>query len=306
MVYEADGRGILGQANGWMAAVDGLPDEPAAVEGGLPPGGGQGLGIKPSVARPARWPDARISAVEALWGDGFTMPGGGPETIRLVKPLGLTSSATLMLLGGGLGGPAECIVNSLGAWVASFESNARLRDHAFRRVAQQKLARITVSGWDPGKPGLPPHSANHALSLESLRGAKPMPLLEALASALRPHGQIVMTELVTDKPINEADREFAAWCRLDDRLPELPSAQAVTEGLQRLHFDVRVLEDTSDRHTTQTLGGWREAVRAMANGPRPVAQTAAAFVAEAELWLLRIRLMRRLDVRLMRWHAIAR
>ena len=89
-------------------------------------------------------------------------------------------------------------------------------------------------------------------------------------------------------------------------MPELPSAQAVTEGLQRLHFDVRVMEDTSDRHATQTLGGWREAVRAMAAGPRPAAQTAAAFVTEAELWLLRIRLMRRLDVRLMRWHAIAR
>ena len=115
-----------------------------------------------------------------------------------------------------------------------------------------------------------------------------------------------MTELVADKPVNERDREFAAWCRLEDRLPELPSAQAVTDGLQRLHFEVRVMEDASDRHTTQTLGGWRKAVRALAAGPRPLAQTAAAFVAEAELWLLRIRLMRRLDMRLMRWHAIAR
>jgi hypothetical protein len=42
----------------------------------------------------------------------------------------------------------------------------------------------------------------------------------------------------------------------------------------------------------------------MAAGPRPAAQTAAAFVTEAELWLLRIRLMRRLSVKLMRWHAI--
>jgi hypothetical protein len=60
----------------------------------------------------------------------------------------------------------------------------------------------------------------------------------------------------------------------------------------------------SDRHIAQTLGSWREAVRGMAAGPRPAAQTAAAFVTEAELWLLRIRLMRRLGVRLMRWHAI--
>ena len=282
-----------------------MADGLGAVADRVPPGprtDGGGRVVEKSV----RWPDTRIAAVESLWGDGFTMPGGAPETIRLAKPLGLTSSTTLMLLGGGLGGPAECIVNTCGAWVASFESNATLRDHASKAVAQRKMTHITVSGWDPVQPELPTRCANHALSLETMRGAKPMPLLDAMAAALRPQGQIVMTELVADKPINENDREFAAWCRLDDRLPELPSAKSVTEGLERLHFDVRVLEDTSDRHTTQTLGRWREAVRAMAVGPRPVAQTAAAFVAEAELWLLRIRLMRRLDMRLMRWHAIAR
>jgi hypothetical protein len=65
------------------------------------------------------------------------------------------------------------------------------------------------------------------------------------------------------------------------------------------------VEDMSDRHITQTLGGWRDAVKTLAEGPRPGTHTAAAFVTEAELWLLRIRLMRRLGVRLMRWHAIA-
>ena len=289
-----------------MEAAEGLPDASAAAGGRMPPYVGGVAGAAPDTAAASRWPDARIAAVEALWGDGFTMPGGAPEPIRLVKPLGLTSSATLLLLGAGLGGPAECIVGTFGAWVASFERHAALREHARRRLAERKLAHVTVAHWDPTQPGLPARSANHALSLETLRGAKPKPLIEAVAAALRPKGQIVMTELVADKPINERDREFAAWCRLEDRLPELPSAQAVTDGLQRLHIQVRVMEDTSDRHTTQTLGGWREAVRALAAGPRPLAQTAATFVAEAELWLLRIRLMRRLDVRLMRWHAIAR
>jgi cyclopropane fatty-acyl-phospholipid synthase-like methyltransferase len=129
-------------------------------------------------------------------------------------------------------------------------------------------------------------------------------LLESLAGALRPNGQIVLTELVCDVAPSDRDREFAAWCRLENRLPELPQTSHVTDALQRLRFDVRVVEDMSDRHIAQTLGGWREAVRSMAAGPRPAAQTAAAFVTEAELWLLRIRLMRRLGVRLMRWHAI--
>ncbi len=233
------------------------------------------------------------------------MPGGAPETMRLAKPLGLSSSVTLLLLGAGLGGPAHAISNGFGAWVASFEADPDLCAIASaRRAALDPRNRITIAAWDRAKPVFRSRSANFALSLEALRGFKPAPLLESLAVALRPPAQIVLTELVSEAVPSDRDREFAAWCRLENRLPELPSSQDMTGTLQRLKFDVRVVEDLSDRHITQTLGGWREAVRALAAGPRPAAPTAAAFVTEAELWLLRIRLMRRLGVRLMRWHAI--
>ncbi len=254
---------------------------------------------------PARWPVARIAAVEALWGSGFTMPGGEPETLRLAKPLGLSSSVTLLLVGGGLGGPAAAICTRFGAWVSSVEADPQLLAvAAARRPSLDPRGRITLEALDRASPRFRSRSANSAMSLEALRGCKPGPLLESIAGALRPQGQIVMTELVSDAPPSEKDREFAAWCRLENRLPELPRSDELTKALQKLHFDVRVLEDMSDRHITQTLGGWRDAVRTMADGPRPAAHTAAAFVTEAELWLLRIRLMRRLGVRLMRWHAI--
>ncbi len=261
--------------------------------------------IPARVPASARWPEWRIAAVEALWGAGFIMPGGGPEALRLAKPLGLSSSVTLMLVGGGLGGPAASISNGLGAWVSSFEADQQLMGVATaRQPGVDPKGRITVGGWDRGAPRFRSRSANSAMSLEALRGAKAGPLLEGIADALRPQGHIVLTELVSDVAPDEKDREFAAWCRLEGRLPELPRAEELTTALQRLGFDVRVVEDMSDRHITQTLGGWREAVKAMAAGPRPAGHTAAAFVTEAELWLLRIRLMRRLGVRLMRWHAI--
>ena len=290
------------ESKGWIS-----PDSMLQAGRGSPrAAGGSSGGTHAELGKAAsRWPAARLHAVEQLWGDGFTLPGGAPETMRLVKPLGLSSNATLMLLGAGLGGPAAAVSHSLGAWVASFEADADLRQQALSRHAQSGApGRVTISAWDPGSPSFKQRSANHALSLESLRGHSVYPLLESLAAALRPNGQIVLTELVCEAAMPDNDREFTAWCRLDDRLPVLPRPQEVTEGLQRLRFDVRVVEDLSDRHITQTLGGWRDAVRTMAAGPRPPPGTAAAFVSEAELWLLRIRLMRRLGVRLVRWHAI--
>ncbi len=252
-----------------------------------------------------RWPPARIAAVEALWGSGFTGPGGGSETMRLAKPFGLSPSVTLLLLGAGLGGPAQAISNGFGAWVASFEADPDLRAVAVaRRPAADPKNHITIEGWNRTEPAFRSRIANFALALEAMRGAPPAPILDSLAAALRPSSQIVLTELVSEAPPSDKDREFAAWCRLENRLPQMPSSREVTLAFQRLRFDVRVVEDVSDRHISQTLGGWREAVRAMAAGPRPATHTAAAFVTEAELWLLRIRLMRRLGVRLMRWHAI--
>jgi cyclopropane fatty-acyl-phospholipid synthase-like methyltransferase len=288
------------------ASIPGPLTVPAAVPGAGPESpvlNASGLGVH--AAGPARWPASRIAAVEALWGSGFIMPGGAPETLRLAKPLGLSSSVTLMLLGGGLGGPAASLCSGFGAWISSFEADPQLMAvAAARRPGLDPKGRITVDGWDRAAPRFRSRSANSALSLEALRGTRPTPLLESIASALRPQGQIVITELVCDAAPDVKDREFAAWCRLENRLPELPRTDEVTKTLQKLHFDVRVVEDMSDRHITQTLGGWREAVKAMAAGPRPATHTAAAFVTEAELWLLRIRLMRRLGVRLMRWHAI--
>lgn len=256
--------------------------------------------------RPARWPAGRLAAVEALWGPGFNGPGGAPETLRLCKPIGLSSQSTLLLLGGGLGGPAEAINSASGAWVDSFEADPELAAVAeTRRKLHPGANHLAVRAWDRENPAFRQRSANHALALEAARGAAVAPVLEGLAAALRPQGQIVLTELVTDTAVPDGDREFNAWCRLENRLPDLPRAATITDALAKLRFDVRVIEDVSDRHIATTLSGWRAALREMSSGPKPTPAAAAFIVTEAELWLLRIRLMRRLGLRLLRWHAIA-
>jgi hypothetical protein len=40
------------------------------------------------------WPRARIAVAEALWGEGFLLPGGGEEVVRLAKPLGLSAASS--------------------------------------------------------------------------------------------------------------------------------------------------------------------------------------------------------------------
>ena len=277
-----------GEARSWF----GLSDPPAAAA------------AEPAPASP-RWPADRLAAVEALWGSGFCGPGGAPETLRLCKPLALTASNNLLLLGGGLGGPAGAITDGTGAQIDNYECDAELAAAAERRLrAHPAAAKLRVRGFDRAHPSFKARGANHALAMEVARGADLPTILEAVAAALRPRGQIVLTELVADVAAPETDREYAAWCRLENRLPALPRPDAVSAALTRLRFDIQAAEDVSDRHVAATRAGWRGAVKSMADGPRPSAAAASVIVTEAELWLLRIRLMRRFGIRLMRWHAI--
>lgn len=255
--------------------------------------------------RAPRWPPARLAAVESLWGAGYLYPGGPAETLHLAKPLNLGPTATLLLLGDSIGGPAEAITTAFGASVESFVADPKLAIIAEQRRAQRLDARrVRVARWNRECPAFRYDCAHHALAIEALRGAPAEPLLDSLAASLRPHGQIVLTELVAEAPAPAGDQEFTAWCRLDGRLPNMPQVQTVTTALTNRHFDVRAIEDLSDRHVSATLAGWHGAVKSMASGPKLPAASAGIFVTEAELWLLRIRLMRRFGFRLLRWYAV--
>ncbi len=269
----------------------------------------------PSMAAPAQqgprlalpWTRDRLDVLDALWGDGFQFPGGEIETLRLAKPLGLSAASSLLLLGAGGGGPACSMATKLGVWVTGFEAEPTLVDAAQARIGRAKLGkRAQVDRWDPAEPDLARNFYHHGLALEPLRGAKPEPTLAAIAAAIKPGGQLMMTEIVADTPLDPADPDVARWSLLENRDPTaLSSEVTITRVLGRLGFDVRIAEDISRRHTEQAMLGWRTQVRDMKD-VKPNRRQASLIVGEAELWLVRMRLFRAGRLRLVRWHAIGR
>lgn len=251
------------------------------------------------------WPPERIALTNRLWGTGFIVPGGEAEILRLARPLGAASSSSLLLVGVGAGGPATAVTRNFGAWVTGLDNDAMLLAAAKGVVAKAQLAKkIRIGSWDPHAPAFAPHSHHHCLALEPLHGAQPEPILDGLVKALRPGGQLVMTELIADKPLNPNDPTVARWAALERRDPDgLVAGIAITRMLGRVGLDVRIAEDISARHLEQAMLGWRILLRDL-QGRKPPKQEAAQMVAEAELWLLRRRLMRAGKLRLMRWHAI--
>ena len=254
---------------------------------------------------PPSWTPDRLLTTDALWGEGYQFPGGETETLRLAKPLGLSKASSLLLIGAGGGGPACSLAVQLGVWVSGFEADPNLVAAAIDRVTRRNLTkRAQIETWDPAHPIFREHFYHHGLALEPLHGSSPERTLAAIARALKPSGHLMMIELVANAPLDPANPVVAAWAHLERRDPKaLPTEVAITRILGRLGFDVRVAEDVSDRHTHQALMGWRSTVRTMEDVP-PTRREAMRCVQEAELWMLRLRLLQSGQLRLVRWHAI--
>jgi SAM-dependent methyltransferase len=253
------------------------------------------------------WPASRLALSNELWGPGFIFPGGETETLRLTRPLGLSAAASFLLVGVGSGGPASAVTRNLGAWVTGMETDASLLAAARGLITKAKLGKkVTIKAWDRDKPAFPAKSHHHCLALEPLLDAQPEPILDGLARALKPGGQLVLTELTADVPLNPADPVVRRWGVLEHRDPAAVLASvSVTRMLARVGLDVRVAEDISQRHVEQAILGWRLMTRDLLDH-KPNRQEAAELVREAELWLLRRRLIRDGRLRMMRWHAISR
>ena len=115
-----------------------------------------------------------------------------------------------------------------------------------------------------------------------------------------------MLEVVANTPLDPTNPIVAAWARLERRDPKsLPTEVAITRILGRLGFDVRVVEDVSQRYIHQAMMGWRTVVRTM-DEVRPTRREAMRSVQEAELWMVRLRLFQRGSLRLVRWHGIGK
>jgi cyclopropane fatty-acyl-phospholipid synthase-like methyltransferase len=259
-------------------------------------------------APPAVWTLPRLRVVEALWGEGFLLPGGAEEVLRLAVPLGLSAASSVLLLGVGSGGPSVRLAGDLGVWVHGHEADPFLAEMAARRIQRAGVAlakRATVASWDPAAPAFDRHAFHHALAVQALRVRRPEDVLTAMAQAVQPGGQIALLETVAPAPLDAADPMVAAWLRMEPGGAPLPDPARIGMTLERLGFQVRVAEDISQRHMRLAVRGWRVLLRSLA-ADRPDAAHAALLVAEADLWLRRIRLMRAGRIRMMCWLAVER
>jgi hypothetical protein len=249
---------------------------------------------------------ARADWADQLWKDGFLLPGGMVEIQRLSGLLPLSPATTLLLVGRDAGGAAAAVVARRGAWVAAYQHDPWLAERMGVRL-RPVGRRVGVLPWAPAAPAFRAGYHHHAMALEPLGSGATLPgLLPAMAAALKPDAQLVLLEVVLADNASGA-AALDRWLALEARPARPPGRPVVEAALHAAGFQVHVTEDIGPRHCAAMMEGWSRLLGGLRRAGDARSRTRfAALITEAEMWLLRHRLLTAGTIGLLRWHATLR
>ena len=251
------------------------------------------------------WESPRIRLLQAVWGQGFWIPGGRDHVLELVKPFGLTPAMSMLHLGAGLGGPARTIAGEFGAWVAGFEGDHELAEAGMALSTLAGLAKkASVAPFDLQKFELSLNSCD-AIFADSIffPVVDKHRLMRVLEMALKERGQILFTDYVLANRDSKKSRAVQAWMKQEPLAPHPWTAEEYTDFLAELKLDIRITEDVTAAVRAMILQGWAD-YTATVSADDLDPEMARCLNEEVKLWTNRVAAFDSGELRVYRIHAL--
>lgn len=274
--------------------------------------GGYDLQVKQSAseegASPVRaevpqltWNEARIELSQSVWGKGYSTPGGEAYVLDLVKSLGLTPAMSVLDLGAGLGGAARTMAQQFGCWVTAMEADVDLATAGMLLSDKAGLAKkAPVQECDFTSLDLKEGTYDCVFSNGVLFTVEDKDqLLEQIGGCLKDRGQLVVSDYVAA----DAEQLPADWIASESIPPKPWTVENYSASLEKLGYDVRVVEDISDRFKQVVVRGWTKFLSSIEGAGQQDA-TKRALVPEIELWTRRVQAVDGGQLRVCRIHAL--
>lgn len=195
------------------------------------------------------WPEARLSVAQRLWGDGFVRCGEAEYLREFLPLMGLSEKNSLLLLGAGIGGGGQLIVEDTGAWVTGYENRDELAEigkHRAKMTRMSKRAPVNFGAFDQLK--LKARAFDTCISLESLyMTSDKKTALTSVIDSMRDNGELWYTDFVlpnTDPPNDVVQ----TWANAQPDRVYLWPADVVQTLLRKVGFDVQPGEDITNAY----------------------------------------------------------
>jgi SAM-dependent methyltransferase len=253
---------------------------------------------------PAAPPDP-LTIRQWLWGPGFHLPGTAEDVLALTRPFAANAGTRLLDVAAGLGGAARAIAAQSGAYVSALERDPDLaRRGRALSIAAGRHKQVPVGHMDPETLELRAGAFDGILGREASHLVRDKErFMRVLILGLRPRGQLLLTEFVTE-PALAARPELAAWAALQPRDPSLWTLRQYRDCFLGLGVELRVPEDISAAYKSQIVEGWVRLLRTVDLRSLPRGHR-LAVVAEAERWMPTVAALDSGALRMYRFHMLA-
>lgn len=232
------------------------------------------------------WRTHAVILSELLWGEGFSLPGGAEEALRLAKPFALDPAMTVVDLNAGLGGGVRAVVEAFGVWVGGYDPSGELATAGMQLSALAGLGKqAAVACYRPEALELRPGSIDCVMARELLHRVDDKErFLNTVHDGLKPNGQVVLTDYVLATPESGESQAVRSWAGSVGE-PVTPCTQEeYARLLGAAKLEARVTEDITADHRRMVLAGWADLTAALA-GSSIDPEFARCLVTELERWM---------------------
>ncbi len=206
------------------------------------------------------WKPDRIKVANLIWGEGYCGPGGPQHVVDLSKLLGLTPDMSVLIVGGGLGGPARALAGNFGCYVTAYEESAELAAAGTELSVGAGLGRkAPIEHFDFENIEPFTRKFDAAVAKESLLTIKNKSgVLREIFASLKPQQLVLITDYVLEDSTSADDPEVAEWLKAEKTKCHLLRNEAMIGLIERAGFLVRVKEDQSESYRSLIAESWSE------------------------------------------------
>jgi cyclopropane fatty-acyl-phospholipid synthase-like methyltransferase len=236
-----------------------------------------------------QWTEERVNVLEAVFGGGALTPGGIPAMLKLVQPLGLDPSMSVLEFGAGIGGATRAIAEEFDTWVTGIEPSALLVGIADVRAHSTGMAKkAPVLHENLDAPEIRARYYNAIYSRDALYTVgKKDALIGTLVQGLRPKGQITFIDYVAVDDLALVSAEVKAWKEREPTSVHLWTAERYRQALVGQKLEVRTVEDVTDQVRHDIIAAWGNYLKTFNIKALGSTASAEVVVREAELWVSR-------------------
>lgn len=241
--------------------------------------------IEDSVELEDEWPTEHKDVLQAIWGEGYSGPGGSDYVLSLVKSFGLSPASSMIEFGSGMGGSTRAIAEAYGAYVTGWEINPEFAAQANSLALVYSLEKqAEVHVLDLETMAFRSNFYQSALIGEFLYRLedKRAFLQEALAS-VKQGSEIMITELVSAGSTEALDD----WIAGEAEPIHLEDIRTLAEQLGDANVSVRLAEEESDRYTAMIKQSLNNLVTHLAEA-KPPREKVIPILTEVEKWARRV------------------